>query len=112
MSSYLLLSIVNYAMSIVDAKIIAALTIDSKEMAGKEGRTGTHKNRSNQYIKGTAQRRRVDKVVGVKPKLEVYGQMLADMERRGVSQSEWLDMAIENFLAKSITESFTESNLP
>lgn len=81
-----------------DAKIIAALTKTQKEMPGKKGRTGTHKNRSNQYLKGTAQKERTDKAIGFKPKLEIYDAMVADMERRGMTATQWLDLAAETLL--------------
>lgn len=86
-------------MSMVNAKIIPALTKSRREMAGKVGRTGTHKNRSNQWLAGTAQRERVDKVVGFKPRVEVYAQIQADMELRGMGVTEWLDMVVESYLA-------------
>lgn len=68
-------------------------------MAGKAGRTGTHKNRSNRWLAGTAQRERVDKVLGFKPRIEVYAQIQADMERRNMGVTEWLDMVVESYLA-------------
>lgn len=84
-----------------NAKIIAALTKTQKEMAAKKGRTGKHKNRSNQYIAGTAQKERTDKAIGFKPKLEIYEAMVADMERRGMSATQWLDLAAETLLGIS-----------
>lgn len=76
-------------------------------MAGKEGRTGTHKNRSNQWLKGTAQRERVDKVVGFKPKVETYAQMQAEMEELGMGQTEWLDMVVRKHFTSQPLTSFT-----
>lgn len=92
-----------------NAKIIAALTKAQKEMSAKKGRTGTHKNRSNQYIKGTAQRERVNKAIGFKPKLEIYEAMVADMERRGMTSTQWLDMVIASFLEEIENEAIAPS---
>lgn len=93
--SYLLLCSVNDAMSMGNAKIIAALTKAQKGMSAKKGRTGTHKNRSNQYIKGTAQKERTDKVIAFKPRLETYEAIQEEMRSLGMSTTEWLDMVVE-----------------
>jgi len=75
-------------------------------MTGVKGKTGTHKNRSNQWLAGSASRIRTDEVFSFKPKIEVIEAVKSDIEQRGITKTEWLDMAVESML--SIEES-TES---
>lgn len=70
-------------------------------MAGVKGKTGRHTNRSNQWLKGTAERSRTDEVFAFKPKLGVYEAIKADIEQREINKTEWLDMAVEAFLGGS-----------
>lgn len=84
---------------IPSCKVETEVLPDMESVTGQRGRTGTHKNRSNQWLKGTAQRERVDKVVAFKPKVEVYALIQEDMERLGMNQTEWLDMVVKKHFA-------------
>lgn len=77
-------------------------------MAGVKGKTGTHANRSNQWLAGTAQKERSDEPFAFKPRLSIAAAIKADMERLGLTKTEWLDMATESFLGVSETEPESE----
>lgn len=69
-------------------------------MPGVKGKTGTHTNRSNQWLAGTASRIRTDEVFSFKPKIEVIEAVKTDIEQRQVTKTEWLDMAVESMLGQ------------
>lgn len=79
-------------------------------MTGVKGKTGTHTNRSNQWVAGTATRIRTDEVFSFKPKIEVIEAIKTDIEQTGITKTEWLDAAVEAKLGR--TESSENQGLP
>lgn len=77
-------------------------------MTGVKGKTGTHKNRSNQWLAGTTARIRTDEVFSFKPKIEVIEAIKTDIEQRQISKTEWLDMAVESMLGGQTPEETSE----
>jgi hypothetical protein len=80
-------------------------------MTGVRGKTGTHGNRSNQWMAGTVERSRTDEVFAFKPKLSVIDLIKQDIEQRQVTKTEWLDMAVESFLGGGEGEKAEETEL-
>lgn len=79
-------------------------------MTGVKGKTGTHRNRSNQWLSGSASRIRTDEVFSFKPKIEVIEAIKSDIEQRGITKTEWLDMAVESMLGGEILEETEEKS--
>lgn len=79
-------------------------------MTGVRGKTGTHKNRSNQWLSGSAARIRTDEVFSFKPRIEVIEVIKTDIEQRGISKTEWLDMAVESMLGGQIPAETSEKS--
>jgi hypothetical protein len=71
-------------------------------MVGVAGKTGRHKNRSNQWIAGK-ERLRTDEAFSFKPKLELINAIKADMEKRQISKTEWLDLAANRMIEQDAT---------
>lgn len=52
---------------------------------------------SNRYVSGSEQRRRVDKTLAFKPKIEIAEAIFKDIEEKKISTTEWLDLVVEEY---------------
>ncbi len=74
----------------------------------KDGQPVQHGNR---YTAKVVERERVNRVLAFKPKIAIATALFRDMEERGMTVTQWLDMAVEQFLFTEYTNTEAGNSL-